>query len=193
MGVASRSRLDKERNQQAPPSPHIRSSNAEFGQLAMWDDIADRRGLYDVGMTTADTRSHYFGRCHCGSVQFEVTLSDGLRTARRCNCSMCRMRGAVAVSAALDGLRVTTGNEHLSSYQFNTRTAKHYFCSICGIYTHHQRRSNPEQYGVNAACLDGISPFDFEKVQVLDGVNHPQDAGPGSKAEVFGVLSFQKL
>jgi hypothetical protein len=103
------------------------------------------------------------------------------------------MRGAVAVSAALDGLRVTSGGEHLSSYQFNTRTAKHYFCSICGIYTHHQRRSNPEQYGVNAACLDGISPFDFEEVQVLDGVNHPQDAGPGSKAEVLGVLKFQKI
>ncbi|EIO5041431.1 GFA family protein, partial [Salmonella enterica] len=42
--------------------------------------------------------------CHCGSVVFTVQLSDGFHTARRCNCSFCRMRGAVAVSAPLSGI-----------------------------------------------------------------------------------------
>ncbi|NBU89174.1 MAG: GFA family protein, partial [Betaproteobacteria bacterium] len=37
----------------------------------------------------------------------------------------------------------------LRLYQFNTKIAKHYFCSNCGIYTHHQRRSFPDQYGYN--------------------------------------------
>lgn len=137
-----------------------------------------------------ERRSHYQGSCHCGAVQFRVSLVDGLRTARRCNCSMCRMRGAIAVSAALDGLQITAGEEHLSEYRFNTRTARHFFCSQCGIYTHHQRRSNSEQYGVNVACLKDVSPFDFEEVQVLDGANHPRDTGRGSKAGVFGVLRF---
>ena len=37
--------------------------------------------------------------CHCGTVRFRVKLTDGFNTARRCTCSYCRMRGAVAVSA----------------------------------------------------------------------------------------------
>ena len=131
------------------------------------------------------------GSCHCGRVILAVVLVDGFNTARRCNCSLCRMRGAIAVSAALDGVTITEGAEHLSEYQFNTKTARHYFCSHCGIYTHHQRRSNPQQYGVNVACLEGVSPFDFETVEVLDGANHPRDTGRGSQAAVFGVLRFE--
>ncbi|RYH12368.1 GFA family protein [Tropicimonas sp. IMCC6043] len=131
------------------------------------------------------------GACHCGAVRFRVRLSDGgLATARRCSCSLCRMRGAVALSAPLDGLEILEGAEKLTLYQFNTRTAKHYFCSVCGIYTHHQRRSNPNEFGINAACLDGVSPFDFEEVIVNDGVNHPSDAREGKAQGVSGVLRF---
>jgi hypothetical protein len=85
------------------------------------------------------------GKCHCGKVRFRVRLKDGLRSARRCTCSLCRMRGAVAVSADITGLDVLEGADQLSVYQFNTQTARHYFCSHCGIYTHHQRRSNPNE------------------------------------------------
>jgi hypothetical protein len=101
------------------------------------------------------------------------------------------MRGAIAVSADLGGLTFTAGEDRLAVYQFNTMTAKHYFCSICGIYTHHQRRSNPNQFGVNAACLEGVSPFDFEEVEVYDGVNaHTSDTG--GKPVRAGVLKFEK-
>ena len=130
------------------------------------------------------------GACHCKAVRFHVRLTNGLHTARRCNCSYCRMRGAVAVSADLDGIEITAGADRLSVYQFNTDTAKHYFCSACGIYTHHQRRSNPRQYGVNVACLEGISPFDFGEVPVLDGEHHPADMGE-SGPRVAGVLRFE--
>jgi hypothetical protein len=98
------------------------------------------------------------------------------------------MRGAIAVSADLDGLTVIAGGDALGTYRFGTMTAAHHFCSICGIYTHHRRRSNPDQYGVNVACLEGISPFDFEEVPVNDGVNHPADTS--SPARVAGVLRF---
>ncbi|KQV43607.1 MULTISPECIES: GFA family protein [unclassified Rhizobium] len=128
------------------------------------------------------------GACHCGTVRFHVRLTDGLNTARRCTCSYCRMRGAVAVSTELDGIEITEGEEALTLYQFNTMSAKHYFCSKCGIYTHHQRRSNPRQYGVNAACLNGVSPFDFESVPVMDGVAHPSDNG--GVARIAGTLTF---
>ncbi len=130
------------------------------------------------------------GACHCGTVRFRVRLSDGLNTARRCNCSYCRMRGAVAVSANLDGITILSGVDALTTYQFNTRTAKHFFCSRCGIYTHHQRRSDPTQYGVNVACLEGLSPFDFGEVPVVDGVHHPSDEKDRKVPGVVGTLKF---
>lgn len=113
--------------------------------------------------------------CHCGAVQFELTLPNGLDDPRRCDCSMCRRRGAIVASIPLDGIKITQGEDVLSLYQFNTMTAKHYFCSKCGIYTHHQRRSNPKQYSFNVACLAGVSPFELGDVPTYDGVNHPAD------------------
>ncbi len=131
------------------------------------------------------------GACHCGTVRLRVRLADGLRSARRCTCSYCRMKGAVAVSADLGGVDVLAGADALTVYQFNTMSAKHYFCSKCGIYTHHQRRSNPNQYGVNAAILAGVSPFDFAEVPVMDGVNHPSDHAGGPR--VVGTLRFEAV
>ena len=127
--------------------------------------------------------------CHCGAVRLRVRLSEGLASARRCDCSLCRMRGAVAVTAGLDGVEVLEGAEALTEYRFNTGVARHFFCSRCGIYTHHRRRSNPNEYGVNAACLEGVSPFAFAEVLVNDGVNHPNDGGGG----VVGVLRYERL
>ena len=129
------------------------------------------------------------GACHCGAVRFHVRLTEGLRSARRCTCSFCRMRGAVAVTADVGGLDILAGEEALHVYQFNTDTAKHHFCATCGIYTHHQRRSNPNEYGINVACLEGVSPFDFDEVVVMDGERHPSDTGT---SRVAGVLRFER-
>lgn len=113
--------------------------------------------------------------CHCGSVELELYLPHGLENPRRCDCSMCRRRGAVVASVLLENLKIVKGKDKLSLYQFNTNTAKHFFCSSCGIYTHHQRRSSPTQYGFNVACLEGVNPFEIQDVPVMDGVNHPAD------------------
>ncbi|WP_409319940.1 GFA family protein [Pseudomonas putida] len=135
-------------------------------------------------------RPVYQAACHCGTVRFALHLTDGLPSARRCNCSLCRMRGAVAVSPNLSDITVTHGKEALTLYQFNTHEAKHYFCSKCGIYTFHQRRSNPNQYGVNVACVEGMSPFDFAEVPVYEGRTHPKDrVGRGS--EIAGWLRYE--
>ncbi len=119
------------------------------------------------------------GSCHCGAVTFTVKLVDGMNTARRCTCSMCLRRGVIPVSAKLDELEILTGSESLTSYQFGTKTAKHYFCRQCGIYTHHQRRSNPQQYGINPACLEGFDLFSLQEVPILDGTQHPKDNADG--------------
>jgi hypothetical protein len=133
----------------------------------------------------------YRGACHCGTVRFRVRLAEGFGSARRCSCSYCRMRGAVAVSAWVEDIEVTRGQSNLTLYQFNTGTAKHWFCKTCGIHTHHQRRSDPRQIGVNVACLERISPFDFADVPVLDGAAHPSDIG--GKPKLAGILRFEPL
>ncbi len=113
--------------------------------------------------------------CHCGAVELKVTLSDGLRSARRCDCSYCRRRAVPAVSAPLDGVEVVRGADKLTLYQFGTGTARHHFCSVCGIYMYHRRRSNPNEYGVNMGAIDGVNPADHEPIVWNDGVNHPSD------------------
>lgn len=113
--------------------------------------------------------------CHCGAVELSVTLSDGCNSARRCDCSFCRRRGAPAVSAPLGGIKVVKGADKLTLYSFNTHTAKHHFCSVCGIYMYHQRRSNPNEFGVNLYAIEGTAPLQMEPVKWVDGVNHPSD------------------
>lgn len=78
-------------------------------------------------------------------------------------------------SIGLKDLKVVKGQDVLGLYQFNTHTAKHFFCKNCGIYTHHQRRSNPNQYGFNIGCLDDVNPYELGEVPVYDGANHPAD------------------
>ena len=116
--------------------------------------------------------------CHCGAVVLELDLPNGIVDPRRCDCSICRRKGAVVASVPLAGIRIVQGQEHLRLYQFNKMVAKHYFCGQCGIYTHHQRRSFPDQYGYNVGCLEGINPFLIDNVPVNDGVNHPADQLP---------------
>ncbi len=130
------------------------------------------------------------GKCHCGAVRFELALPYGLASARRCNCSYCAMRGAVAVTASRDGLQIVAGADKLATYRFNTGVAEHHFCTECGIYTHHRRRSNPDELGVNVACLDDLSPFDFPEVAVNEGRVHPNDADPASYKPIAGWLRY---
>ena len=113
--------------------------------------------------------------CHCGAVELHLDLPDGINGAHRCTCSFCRRRAAPNISVPLSALTVTRGAESLTLYTWGTGTAKHYFCSTCGIYTHHQRRSNPQEYGVNLGCIEGQNPADYEPMPWHDGINHPSD------------------
>lgn len=118
---------------------------------------------------------HHKGSCHCGRVQFEVHLPNGLEELMHCDCSICRKRGSITASVPLVQLIVTDGVEYLTLYQFHSMTAKHYFCSVCGIYTHHQRRSDPSKFCFNVGCLDGVNPFELGDIYLYDGINHPSD------------------
>lgn len=110
----------------------------------------------------------YHGSCHCGVVMFEVRTT--LAPARRCNCSLCRRKGAVMASVEAEDFKLLGGEDQLALYQFNTRTAKHYFCKRCGIYTFHRPRMNPAIYRVNVGCLDGVDPLALE-TELVDGAS----------------------
>lgn len=138
--------------------------------------MSQLRTIQSVGGVLVQTRHRL--SCHCGAVVLELHLPDGIVDPRRCNCSICRRKSAVVGSVPLDAIRIVQGEDALTLYQFNTRVAKHHFCSRCGIYTHHQRRSRPDQYGYNVGCLEGIDPFLIENVPVSDGVHHPADRKP---------------
>ena len=114
-------------------------------------------------------------RCHCGAVVIEAFLPHGLASASRCDCSICRRRGPGAVTARTERVTVVQGADNLGLYTWGTHTAKHYFCRTCGIYTHHQRRSDPAECGINIGCLDGIDPRDFAAIPWTDGINHSCD------------------
>ena len=113
--------------------------------------------------------------CHCGAVELEIYLPNGVESIRRCDCSICRRRGAIVSSVLIDNLSVVKGSSDLTEYRFNTMTAKHYFCSVCGIYTHHQRRSTPTEYSFNTGCIEGFNVDDYGEIELLDGVTHPKD------------------
>jgi hypothetical protein len=84
----------------------------------------------------------YTGSCHCGAVRFEARTA--IAPATRCNCSLCRRKGALMSAAfPVDNLRILAGTEALTLYQFNTHAARHFSCKVCGIYSFHQTRKDP--------------------------------------------------
>ena len=106
------------------------------------------------------------GGCHCGAIAFEVEAPAHV-TVRECNCSICRMSGYLHLIVPRTHFRLLRGAEALSEYRFNTGSARHLFCSRCGVKSFYVPRSNPDGYSVNLRCLDQstlaevtIEPFD---------------------------------
>jgi centromere protein V len=93
------------------------------------------------------------GGCHCGAVRFEVLAPDEIE-ATECTCSICRKVGYLHLIVPAARFRLLTGENQLTTYSFNTGTAKHHFCSVCGIKSFYVPRSKPDGYSVNVRCLD---------------------------------------
>lgn len=123
-------------------------------------------------MSAVNTQAHtpnHTGSCHCGAVKFEVRTT--LVPATRCNCSLCRRKGALMSPVfSVDDLHIVEGAEALAMYQFNTRAAQHFFCKICGIYPFHQTRKDARLWRVNLGCLDGVDAYALESV-IADGAS----------------------
>ncbi len=115
--------------------------------------------------------------CHCGEVEIQINLKKNIDELMRCNCSMCKRKGTMYTIIKKEDLKIIKGEKKIKTYQFNTKVAKHHFCSECGTHTHNLRRSDPNTYGVNMGCVDEIEAnelFKF-KIHVRDGQNHIKD------------------
>ena len=93
------------------------------------------------------------GGCHCGRVRFEVMAPAAIEVGD-CNCSMCSKTGYLHLVVKQGQFKLVSGEDALTNYQFNTKTAKHLFCSHCGIKSFYVPRSHPDGFSVNARCLD---------------------------------------
>jgi len=102
------------------------------------------------------------GGCHCGAVAFEVEAPAKI-VASDCNCSICRMSGFLHLIVPRSRFHLLQGADELTEYKFNTGTARHLFCSRCGIKSFYVPRSNPGGYSVNVRCLD---PRTIEHIEV---------------------------
>lgn len=96
----------------------------------------------------------YTGTCHCKAVAFAFDVA--LDELVRCNCSLCSKRNALMATVPRDAFRITSGQDVLRLYRWNSEVAQHYFCGTCGIYVYHQRRSDPAMLSVNACCIDDL-------------------------------------
>ncbi|MCC6532670.1 MAG: GFA family protein [Burkholderiales bacterium] len=95
---------------------------------------------------------HYQGGCHCGAIRFSIETT--LDNASQCNCSICTKKGVINHRVPPQRLRILQGEDRLGLYQFGTRTAKHWYCTGCGIHVFSNPRRAPDQYAVNLRCLD---------------------------------------
>jgi hypothetical protein len=122
--------------------------------------FADNARMDEIALLTRT------GGCHCGAVRFEVDAPE-VAEVLDCNCTICRMTGFLHLIAPAERFRLLRGDDVLVDYRFNTGTARHLFCSRCGVKSFYVPRSHPDGFSVNARCLDDtpleslrITPFD---------------------------------
>jgi hypothetical protein len=121
------------------------------------------------------------GGCHCGAVRFEVLAPDEIE-AKECNCSICRMAGYLHLIVDAERFRLLEGEDKLATYTFNTGTARHHFCSVCGIKSFYVPRSKPDGYSVNVRCLDD-GEVRVTRIALFDG-QHWEEAFAAARGNV---------
>jgi hypothetical protein len=109
--------------------------------------------------TEVEEMTRYTGSCHCGAIRFEIDTE--LTELTMCDCSLCSKKNALMCTAHENDFKLVAGEDKLSVYTWNSGVARHFFCSVCGIYPFHKKRSMPDHFGINARCLDN---FDITSV-----------------------------
>lgn len=114
------------------------------------------------------------GGCHCGRVRFKVTAD--LTRVTYCNCSICSKKGFLHLIVPPEQFELVSGKDDLTTYTFNTNTAKHTFCKVCGIHAFYVPRSDPDKIDVNVRCIDDIDVLSLS-IKTFDGRNWEEAMG----------------
>jgi hypothetical protein len=72
--------------------------------------------------------------------------------------------------------KLIRGSDSLTTYSFNTQTAKHLFCATCGIKSFYVPRSHPNGFSVNARSIDGTTVKSMS-VTPFNGLEWEQSRG----------------
>jgi hypothetical protein len=113
----------------------------------------------------------YQGGCHCGRVRYRIEVDLDETMIGECDCSICTKKGILHLPIARERLEILSGADDIATYTFNTGVAKHNFCRHCGIHAFYQPRSDPENYSVNARCLDDYDPDAMRSQRLFEGRN----------------------
>lgn len=113
----------------------------------------------------------YEGGCHCSRVRFRIRVDLDETVIGECDCSICTKKGILHLPVAKERLEILSGADELTAYTFNTGVAQHTFCRHCGMHPFYVPRSDPENYSVNARCLDDYDPQTMQPKRLFEGRN----------------------
>jgi len=116
-------------------------------------------------------KQHYKARCHCRNVRFSF-FSEPFTQGKRCNCSICRRKGAVMSAHYIkpEDFEPIADLSVCTDYRWNDKMVNHLFCKTCGIYPYHGDASFG--YRVNLGCVEGLDVLGLEII-VFDGASMP--------------------
>lgn len=115
------------------------------------------------------------GSCHCKRISFAVKAPRRLRVLR-CHCSICKMTGYLHLTVPRSRVELGVSADVMTTYQFNTNTARHTFCPQCGVKPFYTPRSHPGSLSVNARCLDE-SLIEGMTITEFDGAHWEESIG----------------
>ncbi|KAL7619899.1 hypothetical protein AAE478_010446 [Parahypoxylon ruwenzoriense] len=124
--------------------------------------------------SSASSVQAYDANCHCGKVQFAVTMPD-IRSSKiiTCNCSVCTKNGYLFVYPKPENVVFSSGEQHMSSYRFGSKKKSHKFCPTCGTsilidFAECDREVERQVTAINIRTFAGIEnvigDLDFKQV-----------------------------
>ena len=116
----------------------------------------------------------YLGNCHCNAIIFEFYCKTEINLIQ-CNCSICIHTNYLHLIVPHENFKLLKGDNVISTYQFNSKSAKHFFCSICGIKSFYQPRSHKNSYSINYNSIKKRPKI--KKIINFNGKNYEMNLG----------------
>ena len=116
-----------------------------------------------------ETETTWNGSCHCGSVQYEVSMTQP-QSALVCNCSHCHAKGLMLTFVPRAKFNIIQGEHALTEYRFNKKQIAHLFCATCGVqcFAYGADQEGTETVAINLRTIENIDT-DTLAIQKFNG------------------------